>query len=483
MEQHRGMHAMYAGRRCVECHKEHHGRKFDIVHFDERAFDHTQTGFALEGTHARLECARCHRRELIRDAGLLSGARGAGARTFLGLGRECAACHRDVHRGQPGAACSDCHSAEAWKPAPRFSHERARFKLAGAHAKAACERCHPKTSDGTFPFRVASFSSCRDCHSDPHRGKFSQPCEQCHSVQGWKEGARRQFSHAATRFPLLGKHAAVACGRCHSAKQFHVERFGRCADCHVDAHKGQFSSRKDQGACESCHTTDGFSPSTFSPGAHQATRFPLDGAHSALPCPRCHRPDGARGTAARYRWDKPSDCRSCHADVHKGSFAAVMASGCTTCHTTARWGRVSFAHDSTRFPLTGAHASLSCARCHLVDGLRVPVETVSLSPGTGPRRALRQEGPMTCTLCHRDPHNGQFQARYGGRCEPCHTTRRWAELVFTHDSTAFALTGAHARVACAGCHAATDPASPSSPRRFAGTPKTCAGCHGATGTR
>jgi hypothetical protein len=40
VERGRGSHARYGGRTCVECHKEHHGRSFSIVHFDTEAFNH-----------------------------------------------------------------------------------------------------------------------------------------------------------------------------------------------------------------------------------------------------------------------------------------------------------------------------------------------------------------------------------------------------------------------------------------------------------
>ena len=32
---------------CFECHSEHHGRKFDMVRFNEDAFDHDFTGYEL----------------------------------------------------------------------------------------------------------------------------------------------------------------------------------------------------------------------------------------------------------------------------------------------------------------------------------------------------------------------------------------------------------------------------------------------------
>ena len=38
---------------CRACHSEHNGREFELVHWPQgkAAFDHRQTGFALEGAH------------------------------------------------------------------------------------------------------------------------------------------------------------------------------------------------------------------------------------------------------------------------------------------------------------------------------------------------------------------------------------------------------------------------------------------------
>src|SRR5581483_11747919 len=54
-------------------------------------------------------------------------------------------------------------------------------------------------------------------------------------------------------------------------------------------------------------------------------------------------------------------------------------------------------------------------------------------------------------------------------CDSCHTTATWQGAKFDHAVvTKFALTGAHATVACSSCHVGG---------RFAGTPQVCSGCH------
>src|SRR6185437_4886788 len=66
----------------------------------------------------------------------------------------------------------------------------------------------------------------------------------------------------------------------------------RCSDCHVDAHEGQVPAEGDGGVkCEKCHTVNGFLPVLFTVDMHKDTRFPLEGAHRAVACNRCHKQD------------------------------------------------------------------------------------------------------------------------------------------------------------------------------------------------
>ena len=60
--QKRGYHvsAEVKGKDCFSCHSEHHGRKFPMVHFDEKKFDHALTGYKLEGGHKTVDCRKCH---------------------------------------------------------------------------------------------------------------------------------------------------------------------------------------------------------------------------------------------------------------------------------------------------------------------------------------------------------------------------------------------------------------------------------------
>ena len=85
------------------------------------------------------------------------------------------------------------------------------------------------------------------------------------------------------------------------------------------------------------------------------------------------------------------------------------------------------------FPLLGAHAEVACDDCH--------------------QSAAFHDAGTDCAACHTsdDPHRGAF----GKQCDACHNPSTWQSWQFDHDTqTSFALSGAHATVACDDCHAA-----------------------------
>jgi hypothetical protein len=424
---------------------------------------------------------------------------------------QCSACHFDEHRGQLRQSCKVCHDEKGWKPAPGFDHAHTDYPLEGKHAQVKCLSCHTRERDphlarGAFPapvsevfsrFKPVAHASCLDCHKDPHDNRFGQNCQSCHSVEGWlvikRAGgsAQREF-HEKTRYPLRGAHAEVACKSCHgpfpqSPAIFKGLAFDGCTSCHVDAHLSQFRKPNDRsGACERCHTVQGFLPARYEVQDH--TSWPLRGAHEAVACSLCHRADpGLEARAvpvrawieARKRKDVISlaqfhpagnnaRCDACHTDPHGGQFQKrIRQSGCADCHTVASWVEVRFDHDrETRFALTGAHTGGACASCHLPDAAGM----------------VRYAGlAMACASCHADAHVGQFASAKGAPtdCTKCHTTAKWAPSSFQHrlPFTAFELQGKHASVACADCHREVAVAPGSRARRYRGVPTSCEGCH------
>ena len=471
----RGLHATFSGKACVDCHKEHHGRDFDLVRMERSSFDHRATGFVLEGRHAGLKCEQCHRAEKITAQDVLARPGLIAAGTFLGLSANCASCHTDPHKGGLGETCTSCHTNSAWSPAPGFSHARTRFALTGRHTEVRCAQCHTATVSGRpqMVYRGLRFDDCASCHRDVHSGKFTQACSSCHLTAGWGSAARA-FDHTRTRFPLRGKHARVGCEGCHGssgkssgmtvAAHRPVTRFEHCADCHRDPHGGQFAARPGGGRCEECHTEAGWAVESIAGFNHAATEFPLRGKHASVDCSKCHVPAKmAAGQAGRLRFQH---CADCHRDPHAGQFVLRSDVGaCESCHREEGFVPAVFpvsAHAAGRFPLAGSHLAVPCDRCH-------QMETIS---GARTRVFRRSELPG-CASCHEDAHKGVLTRWMTDGCATCHTADAWTGVAFAHDRTGFPLKGAHKEVACRACHTkGTDGLA-----RYAGIPKVCSACH------
>ena len=91
-------------------------------------------------------------------------------------------------KGTLGNECSNCHSTEKFKPAANFDHNKASFKLTGAHEKVECSKCHPtekKNGKDFVKHKGLSFSKLFSCHNDVHKGAFGADCKSCHSVNGF----------------------------------------------------------------------------------------------------------------------------------------------------------------------------------------------------------------------------------------------------------------------------------------------------------
>ncbi len=465
----RGLHARADHKECGTCHGEHYGRNVELIRWKdgEENFDHRLAGYKLEGAHAETECRDCHNAESIPDKGPLIKAGKDLNRTFLGLSQECNSCHADEHRGQLSQKCQTCHSMDIWKPVRGFDHQVTRFPLTGRHKTVQCQECHKTITDNRAPddptylkMNRIAFSQCSDCHTDPHQGRFEQTCASCHNTSGWNSVAIADFDHDKTRYPLRGKHVKVQCESCHKpGKPYRGLAFRRCMDCHSDFHQRQFARRPSRGACEECHTVDGYSPSKFTLKEHQTTDFKLQGAHLAVACVDCHSgtPQSGR-SAARGRMIqvnrfvmKSSTCQDCHGDPHFGEVNKFLkADGCLYCHNINSWEKITFNHSQTGFDLKGQHSRAECSSCHKPTG-----------SGTKRARINFANMSMVCQDCHRDVHQGQFMTmqRVKGNldkvtdCSRCHNSEDWSQTNFNHDrDSKFKLEGLHSTVSCKHCH-------------------------------
>jgi len=441
---------------CTTCHT--------MTSWIPATFDHNNTPFPLTGGHVTVTCQQCHVNNV-----------------FAGLTTTCYNCHQQQftsattpvpHTGFP-TDCTGCHTTNpGWGPSI-FNHQTSSFPLVGAHVSLACAQCHINNQ------YVGLTTTCIGCHqvdftnaaAPPHTG-FATDCTTCHTTTVWQPAI---FDHNNTPFPLTGGHTTVAaCATCH-VNNVYAGLSTACYSCH----QAQFTTATTPVAhtgfptdCSGCHTTNpGWGPSTFN---HNNTPFPLTGGHTAVAaCATCHVNNVYAGLSTA--------CYSCHQAQFTTATTPVAHTGfptdCSGCHTTnPGWGPSTFNHQTSSFPLVGAHISLACAQCHINN------QYVGLT--------------TTCIGCHQvdftnaaaPPHTG-----FATDCTTCHTTTVWQPATFDHNTTPFPLTGGHTTVAaCVTCHVnnvyaglstacyschQTQFTSATTPVPHTGFPTDCSGCH------
>ena len=385
--QHKGVHKnQFADKPCAKCHVEGGTRT--------TPFDHNKdTRFPLLSFHAepfhiepkpRTKCLACHPNEIYRTNKLT-----------------CVSCHKDKHNGQLGQDCAKCHKITEHFKNMRLNFEHKKFVLEGLHKKAKCEACHV---NNRYKFPDVK---CVDCHEkkDPHQGKLGRDCAKCHVPE---KGAPKFNHDTMTHFVRDGAHRNLDCSYCHRAKPEVLPPLGwtkrilplphdrlfpvmgkRCADCHVDPHKGTFGPK-----CGDCHTTTEFrgllagATRTIKPRDHNQI---WSRAHANLPWDEDEA--GAQGRACARCHDLPV-CTNCHRTHPPKSHTALWrlrghgaaaefdTEGCRVCHqpgvciqchrTTAplnhrgAWNTLhgfasgGFANDNCYV----CHRRADCLRCH-----------------------------------------------------------------------------------------------------------------------
>jgi hypothetical protein len=410
------------------------------------SFNHDDTGFPLTGAHVDATCVQCH------------------ANGYAGTPTDCASCHsldfeQTVNPDHGGLGlstdCASCHSTvPGWAPASFDIHDNY-YVLNGAHAAIAndCAACHNGDYNNTP-------NTCAGCHSadynaatEPDHAAHQLPtdCQSCHTENAW---APSTFDHAAF-FPFTGAHLPVAnnCSACHLGGDY-ANTPNTCAGCH----QADYNQSMNPGHvalnlpddCAMCHSTEpGWMPAGFP--AHD-DYYALNGAHAAIAndCAACHNGD--------YN-NTPNTCYACHSSEYDNSsnpnhLAAQFPTDCASCHGESNWVPATFDHDGQYFPIySGAHDGewSQCLDCHT-------------DPGN--------YASFSCTGCHANPQTDDEHAGVTGyvyqsnACLACHPTGE-GDNIFDHNSTSFALTGAHLGASCLDCHSAG----------FAGTPTDCASCH------
>ena len=377
---------------CASCHTTDnvHGIQFDQVAcstcHDENTweeapvFNHDESDYILTGEHKTVECASCHKKGKGEpDVVLYQPIAFA----------ECSNCHEDEHKGAFAGTCASCHSTNGWGTMvsasfeTSFDHNSTSFPLIGLHQTATCDSCHsPKvrleglsiefvrsTLAKSYPHPLAT--ECQTCHDDAHAGSVTktESCASCHNEKGWSPSEFDVFRHQDdTEYPLEGAHLAVLCSQCHTSitDATSTSLYGNitfsvnnttCEGCHTEdnIHGDQFTPE----TCVSCHSTSAWmdAESAFD---HSETDFPLVGAHISTTCLSCHVPDDLE--IAQFR-NIDVACIACHEaeSTHDNQFDDM---NCATCHDSESFRMSSFDHNTTKWPLEGAHISVSCASCH-----------------------------------------------------------------------------------------------------------------------
>jgi hypothetical protein len=405
-------------------------------------FNHYETDFPLLESHQDVDCRACHE-TLVFDQ----------AQT------DCFSCHIDVHSASVGNDCIRCHTSSTWlvDNIPEL-HEQNGFPLVGAHATQNCVDCHMSETQLRFD---PIGNDCVSCHLDDfnatdspdHKnGNFSMNCLDCHdaSLNSWNT---EKIDHDF--FPLTEGHEITDCRQCHLTSNY-SDASPNCVTCHqvdYDQTEDPNHTLADFGTdCVSCHTTAlGWEPAKFS--EHDAAFFPIySGSHDGVwqDCFECHTEQGNLSVFA---------CITCHTNPETDNGHQEVSgyvyedNACLACHPSGDT-EGSFDHNSTNFPLTGAHLDATCLQCH----------------------AAGFEGTSTsCIDCHTvdfesTQNPDHLELGIPTDCANCHTTDvEWMPATFDMHDEFYILQGAHAEIAndCVACHA----------EGYNNTPATCVGCH------
>ena len=418
---------------CQSCH--------NTTAWQPANFDHNSIGFPLTGAHASLQCSQCHTNN-----------------NYNLTSTQCVSCHLQDYQNTNNPAhaqagfpqtCQSCHSTVSWD-GTTFNHATTGFNLTGAHASVQCSQCHVNNN-----YNLTS-GACVTCHlkdyqstTNPNhvQSAFPQTCESCHSTVNWL-GAT--FNHATTGFALTGAHTSLQCTQCHVNNNYNLTS-GACVTCHLQDFQSTTNPNHVQAAfpqtCESCHSTVNWLGATFN---HASTGFALTGAHTSLQCTQCHVNNNYTLTSGA--------CVTCHLQDFQGAtnpnhVQSGFPQQCDSCHTTVSWLGATFNHNSTGFPLTGAHTSVQCTQCHVNNNYNLT--------------------NTACVSCHLNDFNttnnpSHTSAGFPQQCELCHNTTAWIPSSFNHNNTPFPLTGAHTTVPCANCHVNNN---------YTTLPTDCYSCH------
>ena len=186
---------------------------------------------------------------------------------------------------------------------------------------------------------------------------------------------------------------------------------------------------------------------------HNATLFPLVGAHARVPCEDCHK----SGLPAK---GLPRTCNVCH--VQGGMRASTFkpplhipvspTQQCSDCHNQNAWTPAVMVHTSDMFG--------QCSRCHNNSQARgkppahlpttASCDACHTSGAWTPTKAVMHDASTVgrCSTCHNGTiASGKtpFHVPTTAQCDTCHTsTVTWLNALYTHDPSSWGR--------CSSCH-------------------------------
>ncbi|MGE5424047.1 MAG: hypothetical protein ACM3N9_01715 [Syntrophothermus sp.] len=226
-------------------------------------------------------------------------------------------------------ACFACHPTGTADGA--FNHNNSIFPLTGGHSTVECLNCHANGYPGTP-------TVCSACHMNnfnqsvnPNHAQINIPttCESCHTTNpGWKPAT---FPIHNNYWQLTGAHVSTSCDNCHHNNYNSTPT--TCFGCHQGTYNQTVNpphlSAQFPTACETCHNTTTWVPSTFN---HDGQYFPIySGKHAGKwnLCSDCH------NNPSNYQ---VFTCLTCHQqpemdDKHQGVPGYAYSSpACFNCH-------------------------------------------------------------------------------------------------------------------------------------------------------
>jgi hypothetical protein len=212
------------------------------------------TKFVRTGAHRLAECSSCHRnaRPAPPEVGWTQREpRAKLDRTFPLMGKRCADCHADPHKGSAGLDCKQCHGTASF----RILAAAGRAQRPSDHDRGWLGRhVHLPFDDGDL---LAEGRACARCHGTP-------ACDRCHRTM-------RPKSHTALW--RLRTHATAAVFDSENCRICHVTGF--CVQCHRTTaplnHRGSWA------------TLHGYAAGTFADNNCYV-------CHNRADCQACHRP-------------------------------------------------------------------------------------------------------------------------------------------------------------------------------------------------